>query len=339
MDVILESLKEAQSYIDMMEDLPLYDTFFKEGEDDKEEVASEGAFAAIKKAFEKLIQLVKDMLHSIKDFFASMFLSKEEKEKYKEFKRRVKTDPNLKGQKVFMEDWKEYEKIYNEALKKLEEESKKSTFNAEIANDVLEWTSDKLKALGDKYGEVAKRAAYSVALDTAIDMADACQLAAQGMEGALNLELVSLEKVEKELGEKKAKKFKKDLESAAKNGLFHRIKVALFKRKTATLSGIAKKQAKRLLAFTNLEVDDKKLKVKDGKKIIDTKSIQKGVISNGDVTVDALGGVKNTAATAAGLAQTAIEAEKLKRKGIKAVKEAKRKKDQARDFIFGKKKD
>ena len=333
MDEVLRYLSEAEYYINSYEDISLADSFFESEENEKNEEAGNGAVNALKKAFGHLIEVVKTIIKSIKDFFESKFLSADEKRRYKEFKAMVKSDPNLKNTKVFVEDFREYERVYDEALKKLEEESKKPTFNNEVVEAIEKACLESLKKLNDKYGDVAKRAAHSITLSAAIDLADSCQMAAIAMNGVLNAELVSLEDTEKLLGDKKVKKFKKDMEAAAKNGLFHRIKVKLLRRKCDTLNALAKKEMNKILAFTNIDKDGK---VKSGKKVVDTASLSKGVAKNIDVVSDALGGSKETAEVAKNLALATINTKKaeykLKKKGKDAAKITK----DALHFVTGK---
>lgn len=323
MDEVLRYISEAEEYIASYQDISLADSFFESDETDKNEEASEGAISALRKAFNRLIEIVKEIIKSVKDFFESKFMDPEEKKRYKEFKQMVKADPALKNTKVFIEDFREYEKIYDEALKELEEASKKDNFSTEVVDKIKEGCLKALKQLNDTYGDTAKRAAHSVAMSVAIDLADSCQLAAIAMNTALNSELVSLEEAEKSLGDKKVKKFKKDMEAAAKNGIFHRAKVFLLRRKCDTLAALAKKEAKRITSFTNM---DEKGKLKKGEKLVDSKSITKGMVHNIDTVSDAVG-PDDAVKTAKALAKTAVNTKmdemKMRKRGKKAKKTAK----------------
>lgn len=303
MDEVLRYLAEADACITSYQDISLADSFFESDETDKNEEASSGAIEALKKAFSRLVEIVKDIIKSVKDFFETQFLSADEKKRYKEFKAMVKSSPDLKNQKVFIEDFREYEKIYDEAMKQLEEASKKDNFSNEVVEKIKEGCLEALKKLNEKYGDTAKRAAHSVTLSVAMDLADSCQLAAMGMNAALNAELVSLEEVEKSLGDKKVKKFKKDMEAAAKNGILHRAKVFFLRRKSDTLNALAKKEIRRITAFTNLDKDGK---LKAGKPIVDSTSLSKGMVANIDTVSDAIG-KDDAASVAKTLATTAVK--------------------------------
>jgi hypothetical protein len=269
--------------------------------------------SSIKKAIESLIGMVKGMIENIKNFFKEKFMSADERQRYKEFKQMVKSDPELAKQKVTITDFREYEKAYDEAIKELEKEAAKDQ-TAEMLDDAAEKItkelSDKINDLASKGKDTATRASLAVTLDTAIQIADRNTACAKAINFALESELIKLDAVEKQLGEKEAQKFKKKINRLANAGFVHRHIVKLLHRKEMTLEAILKNQAKTLLSYTNV----KDGKLEKGKLPIDTTSVMNGAIKNPKLTSKALGGADNTAELAKNIAVNSVKVNHTKRK-------------------------
>ena len=78
---------EAQYCIDSFIDISLADAFFEDTEEAKQKVATNekattGALGALKKLFDKLVQLVKDCIDKITTFFQTRFMSADEKKRF-----------------------------------------------------------------------------------------------------------------------------------------------------------------------------------------------------------------------------------------------------------------
>lgn len=340
MDESLSFLLEARSYVESFIDVSLADFMFEETEEMKEkneqnEKAKTGALNALKNAFSKLIEMVKNTIERIADFFKERMLSKEEKERFKEFKEMVKKDPELAKQKVTIADFRDYEKAYDEALKELENEAKKENPSNEIGKQIIEKLNEELKRITEKGSGIATRAAMSTTLDTAIQIADRNTQCAKVINTALKAELISLESVKKELGEKEVAKFEKKIERLSKAGFLHRWKVKILHHKENTLEAILRSQFKKFLSFTNI---GKNGKVKPGKSIVDTGSILKGTAKNSKLVSDALGGPKETVNFAKNIAMSPIKTQKTKHEVQKSAKKLIKETNEFMSFITGKKK-
>ena len=281
MEEVLRYINEAQYYIDSFRDISLADSFFEESEMDKEinkdnEKAKTGALASLKKAFGKLVDLVKKLYNNVKEFFAQKFMNKEDKKRFNEFKALVKSMPEYSKVKVTIEDFRAYEKAFNEAEKELESASKKEDFNETIANGIIDRLNKALNNMADKATGLGKKAVLETTLSTALDIADRDALAAKAIDVALETEIISLEEIEKELGAKEAAKFEKKIKKYARDSIFHRAKVRIFYRKTSTLQAVLKKQVKTIMSYTNI----KDGKLKEGKLPVDRASIAKGVLQH-----------------------------------------------------------
>lgn len=304
MDITLEYIMEAQNYINNFIDISLADSFFEDTStaqtaNQHNESMARGAINSLKKAVKALIQKIKECINSFTDFFKTFSLSKDERERYKAFKAEIKANPELGKIKVTIEDFREYEKLYDEALKMIDDEIKKEDSKAEPAvfEKMISELSTKLKSMTKTGSGYAGRAASVITLNTAVDIADKNVLCARAINAALKHELVSLEEVEKLIGEKEVAKYQKKIQKYANNGFLHRMKVKLLYRKKATLESVLKKQRKQILSYTN--IDPETLKLKEGKSIASKGSLAKGALKNPKMTTTIMGGPKETAKTIA----------------------------------------
>ena len=341
MDEALYYLMEAQNYIDSFVDISVADSFFEETEEAKEanennEKAKGGAVAALKKAFRAMIEAIKNIISNISDFFQTRALSAEERQRYAEFKKMIKEDPEFAKQKVTIQDWREYEKAYEEALKALEEEAKKPNPRDEFVDAVIKKLSDEISALAGQGKDAAGRAAMSVTLSTAVDIADQNVTCAKTINYALQHELISLQDIEKSLGAEEAAKFEKQIKAAAKNGFLHRARVRIFKHKEQTFEAIIRKQFKNLMAFTNI----KNGKVADGKSVVDSQSLARGVVKNKKLVVDTVGGKDKAMEISKNLATSAAKAKIAQMKAADKAKKTKKEYEDLKTFfgVGGKKK-
>lgn len=285
MEEVDYNLALVNTYLESYVDRSLADSFFEA--DEEAEASNNRVVTTLQKVFAKLKEIVESIAKALKNFFDYAFMSKEEKERYNELKRKIKEDKELANTHVTVEDFRVYEKIYDEALKEAAEAAKKDNFDEDKARSIeqnmdaalkkaKENSAKFLKKSAEQAAKGAKRAAMSLTLTGAVDLADNCELAARAMKTALDNEIVTLESFEKELGNRRMKRVKKDIDSAAKNSIFHRLKVRILKRKCNDMSDLAKKEKKRLLSFTNL-TDDGKMKA--GAKLpVSPDSVNKGML-------------------------------------------------------------
>lgn len=330
MDEALYYLMEARSCIDSFVPVSFVDSFFEETDEVKEaneqnEKAKNGAIQYLKKAFQSLIKAVRDMIESFADFFKSRALSSEERERYKDFKKMIKSNPDIGKQKVTIADWRAYEKAYDEALKELEAQAQKNSPLKETADAIIEKLEKKIDDMSDEAKAIASRAALTVTLDTAVDIADQNVTMAKAINFALKNELIKLEDIEKSLGNEEAAKYNKKIETAAKNGLLHRMRVRIFKHRNRTFKAIIRNQFNKLLSFTNIKDGT----LKDGKDVVDKVSVAKGIIKNRHTIVNAVGGKENAAKIAKELAKSSVASASAKSKLDKAVRKAEKKQKRA----------
>ena len=260
-EVIDNDFMEAERHLLFMNDFDI----FTESEDEN----SKGAIGSLKNAIDKLIKLVKALIQKIKDFVEELFMDDEERMNYQAFKKFFSEHPELGKEQVTVQDFKEFEKAYDEAIKELESASKKESFVESTCKMILNRLEDKIKVLSEKGKEVGKRGFISITLSTLLEICNRNKTSAQVLNTVLKNELVSLEGVEKELGKDRADQFKKSVDKLSRQGLFHRFKVQILQRKEMTLMGVLKDQFFELSKF---------VKVKNGKISISATQITKATL-------------------------------------------------------------
>ena len=324
-------LEEAAAYIELMDE-PNPLAFFEseeEGISDPQEAAGWGAMKALKKAVQSIIQAVKDLIEKVVDFVKSLFMSKEDKERYNAFKEMVRNDPALANTKITIANWKVFEEAYDKALKEAEAAAKSSEYNATVADKIMEKLENKVRDLFAEVQRAGTAATMHVTVKTAAEIADQNALAAKGLKMALDAELVDLQNLEKELGEREIAKFKKRVDVAARNSWLHRMRVKIFKSKNNTLSKIVKNGWNKLLSFTNI----KNGKLEKGTPIVDSKSVVRGISKNADTVAAAAGGADKAAAIAMDVAKSKMKAKQLERDVKKTVKKAAKDLNDLKDFM------
>ena len=303
--------------------------FFESGDDSTPDQSFiHRAIESTKKAIKSLIEAIQGIIEKFTDFVKYLFMSPEDKARFNELRKMVREDPELAGIKVSIRMWKEYEKAYEEALKKAEAESKGSR-SSEVLDTIIGAVEDEIAALGPMIQEVGARGVTSVTLQMAVDLADQNVIVAKGIKAALDAEVVELKNIEDSLGADKAEKFRKDIETAARNTWFHRAKVRIFKHKTNTFSKLCKHYGNKLLSFTNY----KKGGVPDGRALVDGGSIIRGIAKNHKTVVDAVGGADGVMKTAAVAANAAISAKTLEHDAKKTIKQVKKSIKQTQNYF------
>jgi hypothetical protein len=328
MDKAYYYLQEAESYMSLIVDVSLADAFFESTDDVKDTIANNqkattGAMGAIRNAFRAIIDAIKKLLERFTDFIKTGFMSKERREQYKEFRQAVAADPELANTRVTIKDFKEYEANYDKALKELDalaaqdsDESKEETDKkVNVILQALEETvKDSAAGAVDTAKKAATRGATSLSIKAALELADGNATVAKAIKLALDKEIIKLEDIEKELGEKNAAKFEKKINNYARNGIIHRAKVFVLRKKQNSFMSVAKSQLDTLLSYTNVSKGtDGKLKKADGKAIINKDSIINGAISHPKLTSDIVGGPKNAANIALATYKSKRASEKAKK--------------------------
>ena len=225
----------------------------------KEENVLSKAINALKAAIQTLIEKIKEILSGVGNaIFSTGFDSPEQKAKYEKLKEFIKNNPEYGNVKVTVRDFKEYEKVYDKYLNNIEKECAKDTkVDKSWVDRQLQGMEKEIKNITDKYKGAASRTAGVIALNRAIAIADRNSLAAKMLKSAIEDEEKALETFGKALNEKELKKAKKKISRYANNGVFHRAKNFILRRKKDTLLDIAKETGDMVNDFVSFDADGK----------------------------------------------------------------------------------
>jgi hypothetical protein len=183
----------------------------------------------IRQAIDAVISMIKNIIKSIKNFFDHLTMSGSEREAYEKFKKAVAQDPKLKNRKITIRDFRKIVSEYDKLLTEVESELRMVKNDA--AHPIDNITKKVTAFINGSVGE----AATIVTMDLATKIADSNIELARKIQTALNEEQSIMETISQNISKKDAKKFKKDIDVAAKNTKLHRLKVLLFRHKYDTL--------------------------------------------------------------------------------------------------------
>lgn len=216
-DECLQYLSEAQAYINMFHEIDAYDAIFEAEEADvdakiiENKKSNEGAFASLKKAAESLMNLIKNAMKTIVGGIEKLFASKSEKEAFENFKRAAENDPNLKNKKIKFydfkhntEEWQRIEDAADVIDKKLA--SGQDVDISGIVSDIKRYTEG-----------IGKTAVGTFSAQAAINACYGSKDFARSLASAMNRDGKIMAEITNTLGEKEAKKFKKEVNSLAKD--------------------------------------------------------------------------------------------------------------------------
>lgn len=219
--------------------------FESENDDIKEIIDGNNTISyKISNRINKLISMVKNAINNliskVKNFFSYLGSSKEEKEKFKEFKELCKSDPSLKNKKISIIDYRkinaEYDKYIKEIDNKLHELRKDET------TDIDKLVSDIKECLDKSFN--AATILYTV--DACEKLALSNQETAKSISNYLNNDLELMNKIEQEIGRKDAEKFKKTIDRAAKGSILIKMRTMLYKKKYNNLMDVNNEMTKGL---------------------------------------------------------------------------------------------
>lgn len=218
MDACMGYLREIDLLLEDYTDLTTYQDLFEAADDavaatiDKNDKIAGKADSLLNKAInavKAIINKIKSILSGIGEYFTA---SKGEREDFEAFCKRIKSDPAMKGKKVTIHDYREIMNQYDKILNK-EEADYRAMKDEEVerrvtVGGVLDKELGKLK---QKVTEIASSAGTFVAVEVAIEYARANRTNAAKLRRIIEHDEELLNRVEKELGKKGAKKVKRDI--------------------------------------------------------------------------------------------------------------------------------
>lgn len=220
-------LRMAQELIDMYTPLNATQRFFEEADESSEnQKVANGATNHLKNAIKALKEMINKAIEAVTNFIQTVFMGKEERSKFEQFKKLVAENPDLKNKKVTVKDFKEFNAKYQKAIAEID----KGIADAQRqSGEEAAKTVDKVtKTVDGIINTVAGSGiATTFTVDLALRMAEGNRHIAGYIKKALEKEGVAINQIEKELGSDRAEAFKKKIDSSAKVLSLHRLKVRL----------------------------------------------------------------------------------------------------------------
>ena len=210
-------LNEAQNYINKFQDIDMYSAIFEaKNSDVDKKIAENGrangnAFTALRKAAQSVVNLIANAIKTVIGSIERLFSSKNEKAKFDRIKAIIKEDPSLAKKKVRFydfkhntEEWQRIEAAAEEADRMLA--AGEDVEVSGILNDIKRYTAG-----------FGKTAIGTVGAQTAINACYGSKEFARSLSNAMARDGAVMQQITETLGEKEAKKFKKEVDSLAKD--------------------------------------------------------------------------------------------------------------------------
>ena len=286
-DMILFYVQEANNYLKMYQEIPFDIYMYEDAAMEEIEKKNKGfianAIESLKKLYHNLINACTNLFNKLraKLTFKSA-ISGTKSEKYNDVKEKIKTNPEFGKVEVEIDDAEAYDKIYDDVMQDIDKAEEQS--NGDIDIDMSNMIMTKYDKAVEELKKGGKRALTTVSLTTLLDMADHNALFAKALNAGIKSNLIDLSKAEKALGSKEIERDKKRLERYARNGPFHRMRIALHRKHGQTMGSILLNRVNTLISFSNvnLSVDDDGIAFnkKKNRKLFDKRSAVKGTFKN-----------------------------------------------------------
>ena len=220
MDACLGYLHEVDVLMESYIELPLYQDIFEATDPEVATATAKNAEIEEKSMnlLQKSLKLVRDIFGKIKEMIKTIFtwvgMSKDEKTVYAQFVEECKRNPEFAGMKVSIHDYRAINEEYNKTLKQYENEYTKIRGEEEEARPTLgKSIKEGLDKIKNKVAKIAAAEASAFTVEAVLNYAKACRENAAKVEFMLNFDIGLLDELEKQLGKKEIKKFKKKVKA------------------------------------------------------------------------------------------------------------------------------
>ena len=218
MDACLGYLHEVDVLMESYIELPLYKDIFEAADPEIATATAKNAEIEEKSMnlLQKALKFIRDIFDKIKEMIKTIFtwigMSKDEKTAYAQFVEECKCNPEFAGMKVSIHDYRAINEEYNKTLKQYENEYSKIRGEEEEARPTFEKSiKEGLDKLREKVTRIAAAEASAFTVEGVLNYARACRENAAKVEFMLNFDIGLLDELEKQLGKKEIKKFKKNV--------------------------------------------------------------------------------------------------------------------------------
>lgn len=246
-DDCLYHLMEAEKCMKDYQELDIYTEIF-EATDPKtavqlkrNEKAISGTTNHLKAAFNAIIQMIRNLISSITDFFQKRLMKDSERQAYEDFKAACKNNPELANKKITVMDFRKFNKEYEQLLAEAEDTDRKLATGQDTPVEEI------IKKMTEFCGGAAKGAMTAVGCEVALNYASSSREAAQKMLNVLKTDEQVHQQIVDAIGKKEAKKFEKSMAALGKR--------ATLRRKIMQMKGTASKSFEDAVLNTFKEVE------------------------------------------------------------------------------------
>lgn len=209
---------QIHTWLEEFKDVSLYQTIFEDadpavaGQLAKNGEIAEKSVSLLQRiiaGIRKLIKTIQEKLKSIFDYFTA---STDERKSFEDFCKEIQADPEFKGTKVTFHDYRKIVADMDSSCKQFEKEYQAfKESEAEDNPNLMKTISNKLQEAGIKCKEVLAAEASSFTVEVAIAYAKQSNKHAREVQDFINFNTGLLNAIEKELGSKETRKFKKKI--------------------------------------------------------------------------------------------------------------------------------
>lgn len=222
LDECLTELYEAGKCIDMIKEIDPYSEIFEASNEDvktaidNNEKAKSGAVTHLRNAAKAVLNMIQNLITSIREFIAKRKMDADERKLYDAFKEACKKDPSLKNKKITVTDFRKVNEEYQKILKDVEDMDKKiAEGKVTDATDFMNSITDRIKGMSNGFTTAVT---CEVAIKLASSSREISSIMLNHLENDEKLQKVLIDNI----GEKETKNFEKDLKSLSKRISFKR---------------------------------------------------------------------------------------------------------------------
>ena len=196
----------------------------------------------LKSAGNAILNVIRNIISSIQDFFRKINMDEAERQAYEAFKKQCANDPSLKNKKVTVLDFRRYTEDYQKILAEAEAAERELAAGRDypidnIVSKITEFCSGGSKAM-----------VTAVGCEAALNFASSSRDAAKKMLQTLQNDEKMQQRLVDAIGKKEAKRFEKDMKSLGKR--------FSLKRKVMQLKGTASSSLEEAIVNTLQQVSD-----------------------------------------------------------------------------------
>ena len=196
----------------------------------KNQEAANKSQGFLKKAFASIKKAIITLMKNIGDFIDRLSLSKDERMSLERMEEMMRQNPELKNKKITVKDYRKIISQIDEYTDAVEKQIRSDKANQDSEVEKL------LGNIGDFLKGNLEGTSVILSADVARNKAISDIKSAKEIKLLLNSDIGLMEKLEKELGKKEAKKFKRDISKYASTNKLYSMLVRLRKKKYDTLS-------------------------------------------------------------------------------------------------------